>query len=76
MNTGFRRCTCIIRQIHLVCKPRPVYNLIPGLRNFAQYQPFQQRLTLPATSLVIFQRSATKKGTKIENSIDSQLLSI
>ena len=67
MNIGFRKCTCLlIRQMHLSLKPQLLHNLIFGgsKRSFFQYQNFQQRLTLPAISLIISQRTATKKGTK------------
>lgn len=67
MNLGFRSCTCLlIRQIYLSSKPKQLHNLILGVskRSFVQYQSFQQRLTLPAISLVISQRTATKKGKK------------
>ena len=68
MNFGLRRCTCLLlRQIYSSSKQRLLHNLIFGGsgRNLVQYQNFQQRLTQPSISLVISQRTATKKGKKI-----------
>ena len=73
MNLGFRKCTCLlIRQMHLSSKPQLLHNLVFGgsKRSFFQYQNFQQRLALPAISLIISQRTATKKGTKKNKTTD------
>ena len=66
MNIGIRRCTCIVRQIGLVGKlVKSEHKISLVSRNISYLQQYQQRLPLPVTSLVISQRSASKKSKSI-----------